>query len=154
MAKRHECPAVRVAMMPRDTNGMGDIFGGVIMSQVDIAGAITAHAVCDNRIVTRVCTVEFIAPVLVNDILTCWGRVEKIGNTSIAVTVDVQVERRGRSIKVGQASLVFVAVDEHRRPTPIKLRDGLTRERVNGSTTSCRRGCGTQRKSKGNARKR
>lgn len=152
MAKQHECPAVRVAMMPRDTNGMGDIFGGVIMSQVDIAGAITAHAVCDNRIVTRICTVEFISPVLVNDILTCWGRVEKIGNTSITVTVDVQVERRGRSIKVGQATLVFVAVDEKRRPTPIKLRDGLTRESINGGRMTCGRGCLSQRK--GSARKR
>jgi acyl-CoA thioesterase YciA len=119
-------------MMPRDTNGMGDIFGGVIMSQVDIAGAITAHAVCDNRIVTRVCTVEFISPVLVNDILTCWGRVQKVGNTSIAVTVDVEVERRGRKIRVGQATLVFVAVDDKRRPTPIKLRHGVSRTRMNG----------------------
>ena len=126
MKRTHECPAIRVAMMPRDTNGRGDIFGGVIMSQVDIAGAVTAHHVCENRLVTRVCTVEFIRPVLVNDILTLWGRLEKIGNTSITVKVAVEVERAGQRVTVGDATLVFVAVGADRKPTPVKLRDNVS----------------------------
>jgi len=140
MKKTHECPAIRVAMMPCHTNGRGDIFGGVIMSQVDIAGAVTAHHVCENRLVTRVCTVEFIRPVLVNDILTLWGRLEKIGNTSITVKVEVEVERAGQLIKVGEAALVFVAVGADRKPTPVKMRD-----KVSGSC------CKRQRRSTGKA---
>ncbi len=141
--KHNSCPAIRVAMMPRDTNGMGDIFGGVIMSHVDLAGASAARSVCDNRIVTRVCTVEFHKPVLVNDFLTLWGRVEKIGTTSITVKVAVESERNGEYTPVGEATLVFVAVDENRKPTTVKLRKGVRRPRAAAEgKVVCRTKCG------------
>lgn len=116
--------ATRVAMMPRDTNGQGHIFGGVLLSNIDIAGAIAARQACSSEVIRKVVTramdpVEFTKPVLVNDILTCYGKVTRVGNTSIGVHVDVEVDRNGLIIPVAQADMVFVSVDENERPVPI-----------------------------------
>lgn len=116
--------ATRVAMMPRDTNGQNCIFGGVLLSNIDIAGAIVARQACTAGLIQRVVTramdpVEFTKPVLVNDILTCYGKVTRVGKTSIAVHVDVEVDRNGVIIPVANADIVYVSVGDDFRPTPI-----------------------------------
>ena|SRR5688572_18230140 len=125
MKKRSQCPATRVVMMPRDTNGMGNIFGGVILSHIDLAGAVAVRGVCSNRVVT-VCMQEvvFKKPVHVGDILTCWAEVTKIGNTSVHTKVEVEVEREGEIIAVTAATIVYVAVDEKGEPTPVQRYKG------------------------------
>jgi len=111
-------------MMPRDTNGHGHISGGVILSSIDIAGATVARTACGpggiKRMVTRaIDQVDFRQPVLVNDILTCYSRIVRVGKTSVTVHVDVEVDRHSKIIPVTKADLVFVAVDENDRPVPI-----------------------------------
>ena len=110
-------PALRVLAMPRDTNPMGDIFGGWIMSQVDIAGAIVASQLVKCRIVTvGVNEFTFKHPVLVGDIISCYGKVVKTGTTSITVKVEVCAIRNNydeKCIKVTEATTVYVAIDEN-----------------------------------------
>ena len=119
--------ATRIAMMPRDTNGAGHIFGGVLLSDIDIAGAIVARGACGglvNRVVTRAMDkVEFKKPVLVNDILTCYGTITRVGRTSVSVHVDVEVDRAGEIIEVTEADVVYVAVDEDGKPARIPCGD-------------------------------
>ncbi len=110
-------PALRVLAMPRDTNPRGDIFGGWIMSQVDIAGGIVASQLVKSRVVT-VAVNEFIFkhPVYVGDIISCYGKVVKTGNTSITVNVEVCALRNNydeKCIKVTEAVAVYVAIDEN-----------------------------------------
>lgn len=108
-------PTTRVLTMPKDTNSAGDIFGGWIMSQVDIAASITAHRRAKGRVVTvAVNKFTFQQPVYVGDLISCYAEIVKTGNTSLTVHVDVIAERdRGteQRIKVTEASLTFVAVD-------------------------------------------
>ncbi len=116
--------ATRVVMMPRDTNGQGNIFGGVILSHIDLAGAVVARLACGRRRTKRIVTramdsVEFSKPVLVNDILTCYGTITFIGHTSIGVHVDVEVDRAGIIIPVTDADVVYVAVNSRGKPTPV-----------------------------------
>ena len=113
-------PTIRVLAMPTDTNAAGDIFGGWIMSQVDIAGSIAAFRRARGRVVTvAVNSFEFHQPVFVGDLISCYAEVIRIGRTSLSVRVEVYAERNRRSeecIKVTEATLTFVAVDENRRP--------------------------------------
>lgn len=113
-------PALRVLAMPKDTNPMGDIFGGWIMSQVDIAGAIVASQLVKSRVVTvAVNEFTFKQPVLVGDIISCYGKVTKTGRTSITVNVEVCALRNRfdeKCIKVTEATAVYVAVDENGNP--------------------------------------
>jgi acyl-CoA thioesterase YciA len=123
-----ECPAkgepsIRILMMPSDANASGDIFGGWIMAQVDIAGAVIAARETGGRVVTVAVTeFQFKKPVLVGDLVSCYGEVVKIGRTSITVDVCVFAERQGLpkgGIKVTEAQVVYVAVDENRQPRVI-----------------------------------
>jgi len=113
-------PTIRVLAMPTDTNAAGDIFGGWIMSQVDIAGSITAFRRARGRVVTvAVNSFEFHQPVFVGDLISCYGHVIRIGRTSLSVKVEVYAERdrqQEECIKVTEAVLTFVAVDEQRKP--------------------------------------
>lgn len=113
-------PTIRVLAMPTDTNAAGDIFGGWIMSQVDIAGTIAAFRRARGRVVTvAVNSFEFHQPVFVGDLISCYAEVIRIGRTSLSVRVEVYAERNRRSeecIKVTEATLTFVAVDENRKP--------------------------------------
>ena len=106
--------------MPADTNFAGNIFGGWILSQVDIAGSIPAIRRARGRVTTvAVNSVEFHQPVFVGDIVSCYAEVVRVGRTSITVQVDVYAERnpaRVECIQVTQAVLTFVAIDEHRKP--------------------------------------
>lgn len=116
-------PEIRVLPMPADTNASGDIFGGWLMSQVDIAGSIAAHRYVGNRVVTvSVNEFVFIKPVFVGDLVSIYANVHHIGNTSISIALDVMAEReRGQkeAIKVASAILTYVSIDENRQPKTI-----------------------------------
>lgn len=118
-----EPPTMRLPAQPRDTNAAGDIFGGWIMSQVDLAGAIVASRRARGRVVTvAVNSFQFHQPVYVGDLISCYASVEKTGNTSITVFVEVFAERypsRTECIKVTEATLTYVAVDDNRKPRPL-----------------------------------
>lgn len=116
--------ATRGVMMPRDAHGQGAIDGDVLLKQIDIAGALTARRACSNKIIKRLVTramdnIEYKQPVRVNDVLTCYGYVLRIGRTSITVQVEVEVDRLGETIPVTVAQLTFVALDANGRPTPV-----------------------------------
>lgn len=115
-----KCPAIRVVMFPKDTNPSGNIFGGVILSNIDIAAGVAARAATMHRTVT-VCMKEVIfeRPVKVGDILTFWADIIKTGRTSVTIRVKVEAERRGQTIPVTEGEAIFVAVDEKDRPIPL-----------------------------------
>jgi len=117
-------PAIRVVMMPKDTNALGTIFGGVILSYIDQAGAVEAHRTCPGRIVTvSMREVVFHAPVFVGDLVTLWTETVRVGTTSVTVKVVVEAERGrpgGPKAKVTEAEVVFVHVGPDGRPLPIR----------------------------------
>ncbi len=117
-------PTLRLVAMPTDVNAAGDIFGGWIISQIDIAGSIEAHRRAKGRVVTvAVNSVQFHEPVFVGDIVSCYAEVIGVGRTSITTNVKVFAERAWHDgsniIKVTEATLTYVALDEHRRPTAV-----------------------------------
>lgn len=122
----NEVPAIRVVAMPADTNATGDIFGGWIMSQVDLAGSVLAYEKTYGRVATvAVNSFQFHKPVYVGDLVSCYARVKKIGNTSITIDVEVFAQRsrdKYNCIKVTEATLTFVAIDENRKPVAISSR--------------------------------
>ena len=119
-------PAIRVAAMPADTNSAGTIFGGWIMSQVDIAGSIAALERARGRVVTvAVNSFEFHQPVFVGDLISCYAEVIEVGRTSITVKVEVYAQRNPgnpETIKVTEAELTYVALDENRKPRSVPPR--------------------------------
>ena len=115
-------PTLRVVPMPSDANYSGDIFGGWIMSQVDIAGSIPAAQLAKGRIVTiAVNSFLFKQPVMIGDLVSFYADVVKVGKTSITVDVEVFAQRRSlhEIVKVTEATLTYVAVDENRKPRVI-----------------------------------
>jgi acyl-CoA thioesterase YciA len=120
---KDEQPAIRIFAMPTDINASGDIFGGWLMSQVDIAGSIAAYRRAKGRIVTvAVNEFTFLKPVYVGDLVSIYSEVIKVGSTSLQVSVTAYTEReRGSSIchKVSEALLTYVAIDENRKPRPV-----------------------------------
>ena len=110
-------PAIRLAMLPRDTNSQGTIFGGVILSYIDMAGAIEAHRHTgkDRFVTVAMREVIFHAPVFVGDLVSFYSETLKIGTTSITVRVVVEAERYGSGDRkrVTEAEVVYVAVDEN-----------------------------------------
>ena len=120
---RNKIPALRVVPMPADANQHGDIFGGWIMSQVDIAGGTFAARLARGRVAT-VAVKEFVfkQPVQIGDVLSFYVDVERIGSTSITVTVEVYAERRPSdptTVKVTEATLTYVAIDREGRPRAV-----------------------------------
>ena len=116
-------PALRVVPMPADSNQNGDIFGGWIMAQVDVAGGTVAGRVARWRVATvSVHSFVFKQPVQIGDIVSLYAEVERIGNTSITVKVEVYAER-GRAdakvVKVTEAVLTYVAIDLKGKPRPV-----------------------------------
>jgi acyl-CoA thioesterase YciA len=109
--------------MPADANPAGDIFGGWLMSQMDVAGGITAAARARGRVATvAVQAMEFHRPVLIGDVLCCYADIEKIGRTSITIRVEAWVQRGNdpdRLIKVTEGVFTFVALDKQGRPRPV-----------------------------------
>jgi acyl-CoA thioesterase YciA len=121
-------PALRVTPMPADANFHGDIFGGWIMSQVDIAGSVPASRRARGRIATvAVNSFVFKEPVLMGDLVSFYATIEKTGRTSITVSVEVYAQRNPDeeiTVKVTEASLTYVAVGADRRPRPLPPLDG------------------------------
>jgi acyl-CoA thioesterase YciA len=116
-------PAIRDIMMPRDTNALGSIFGGHILSLIDLAAGQHARSVAPKKYVTKVMReVEFIAPVYVGDAVSFYCETKKIGRTSITISVDVEATRGVdylHTIKVTSAEVVMVAVDSSGNAIPI-----------------------------------
>jgi acyl-CoA thioesterase YciA len=117
-------PAIKVLLLPKDTNPLGTIFGGVILSHVDLASAVEARKTAARRYVTKAMReVEFHEPVFLGDVVNFFTETVRVGRTSITVRVSVEAERwgagRGERVKVTEAEVVLVATDAAGRPTPI-----------------------------------
>ncbi len=122
-------PAIRIAMLPRDTNPQGTIFGGIILSYIDMAGAIEAHrnTRIDRFVTVAMREVKFHKPVFVGDLVSFYAETVRIGNTSITTRVIVEAERyggTGERIRVTEAEVIYVAVDENRKKMKIVKRQG------------------------------
>jgi acyl-CoA thioesterase YciA len=121
--KTREAPRIRIVMLPKDTNGLGNIFGGVILSHIDLAAGEHARSIAPLRYVTKVMKeVEFIAPVKVGDTVSFYTETMQVGTTSVRVKV-LCTSTRGigkiEEIKVTEAEVVMVAVNENGDPIPI-----------------------------------
>jgi acyl-CoA thioesterase YciA len=119
-------PILRVVPRQGDINSNGHIFGGWVLSQMDIAAGIVAAREADGAVATvAIDAMEFIAPILIYDLVSVYARVERIGRTSISIRIDVIASRdRGKNeVKVTEGLFTFVALDENHRPRPVK-RDG------------------------------
>ena len=120
-----QTPTLRVVPMPADTNVTGDIFGGWILSQIDIAGSVAAHRRAQGRVITvAVNAVQFHQPVFVGDLVSFYADVTRVGTTSLTVEVRVYAERfRSPSahecVQVTAATLTYVAMGEDHRPRPV-----------------------------------
>ena len=116
-------PAIRVLAMPKDSNASGDIFGGWIMAQADIAGHVPAVERAGGRVTTvAVNRFEFRRPVFMGDLVSCYARVLRVGRSSMTVEVQVFAQRHPthrECVKVTEAILTYVAVDERGRPRPV-----------------------------------
>jgi acyl-CoA thioesterase YciA len=124
-------PAIRITLLPRDTNPQGTIFGGIILSYIDIAGAVEAHrrTGLERFVTVAMREVIFHQPVFVGDLVSFYAQTLKVGTTSITIRVVVEAERYGGTserIKVTEAEVIYVAVDANRR----KMR--INRELVKG----------------------
>jgi acyl-CoA thioesterase YciA len=118
-------PAIRITMLPRDTNAYGTIFGGVILRYIDLAAGIEARKQTGKRFVTKAMKeVVFVAPVFLGDLVTFYTRTTRTGRTSITIDVEVESERLGPAgnkeiVKVTEAEVIFVAVDNNGRPVAL-----------------------------------
>jgi acyl-CoA thioesterase YciA len=117
-------PAIRVILLPRDTNAQGSIFGGVILSHIDLAGVTEARKHAAKRFVTvAMKEVVFKKPVYVGDTVSFFTKTTKLGTTSVTIHVDVEAQRwqdPSQVVLVTEAEIVFVAIDDQGEPTPIK----------------------------------
>lgn len=116
--------AIRLTMMPRDTNAHGTVFGGVILSYIDVAGGVEAiRHTRHNRFVTvAMKEVFFHEPVFIGDLVSFYAKTLRVGNTSITIHVDVEAERfgtPGEIVKVTEAEVIFVAIDEEQKKISI-----------------------------------
>jgi len=138
-----KCPAIRQVMFPKDTNPSGNIFGGIILSHIDVAGAIAARLHSKHRMVT-VCMKEvvFKKPVKVGDILTCWADVTAKGRTSVTVKIRVEAERHGEVIHVTDGEAIYVAVDNQDRPIALDS-EVIADEKTDISPSPATSGAGT-----------
>lgn len=121
-------PTLRVVAMPTDCSYTGDVFGGWIMAQVDIAGSIPAVHLARGRVATvAVNSFQFKQPLFMGDIVSFYARIEKVGRTSITVDVEVFAQRDPAEpvcVRVTEAKLTYVAVDENRKPRPVPREPG------------------------------
>ncbi len=120
----NEQPMLRIIPMPADTNAHGTIFGGWVMAQVDLAGSVPAVERAQGPVVTvAVNSFRFREPVFVGDLVSFYARVVKVGHTSVTVDVEVYAQRgrdgRGEAVKVTEAQLTYVAIDQDRKPRPV-----------------------------------
>ncbi len=123
-AERLRNAAIRITMMPRDTNAHGTIFGGVILSYIDVAGGVEAvrHTSHERFVTVAMKEIIFHEPVYVGDLVSFYATTTKVGNTSITIKVIVEAERfgsRGQSVRVTEAEVVYVAVNQNREKVKI-----------------------------------
>ena len=121
-------PAIKVLLLPKDTNALGTIFGGVILSHIDLASAVEARKTAPHRFVTKAMNgVEFHAPVFVGDLVNFFTETARVGRTSITVTVIVEAERwgagQGEQVRVTEAEVILVAIGPDGLPVPIRATD-------------------------------
>lgn len=119
--------AIRVTMMPKDTNAHGTIFGGILLSYLDLAGAIAARGYCERVVTVKMTEVIFHEPVYVGDVVSFFASVTHVGRTSITTHVSVEADRYTgphRAVKVTDADIVYVNVDAGRRQVPIERSPG------------------------------
>ena len=115
-------PVIRTAPMPADVNGNGDIFGGWVLSQMDVAGGIVAARRAQGRVATvAISDMTFHEPIKVGDVVTIYGEVARVGTTSLTIKLETVVQRRldPEPIKVTQGNFVYVAIDETGRPRAV-----------------------------------
>ena len=117
--------AIRLTMMPRDTNAHGTVFGGIILSYIDVAGSVEAvrQTKHDRFVTVAMKEVVFHAPVFVGDLVSFYAETIKIGNTSVTVHVEVEAERfgnQGQKVKVTSADVVFVAINQFREKVQVR----------------------------------
>ncbi len=115
-------PAIRTMPLPRDANASGDIFGGWILSQMDIAGGVVAAERAGGRVVTvAVEGMKFHRPVFIGDMVSCHAKVVRVGRTSVTVDVETVARRQrlGEEVTVTEGLFTYVAVDDQRRPRPV-----------------------------------
>ncbi|MCU0239410.1 MAG: acyl-CoA thioesterase [Pyrinomonadaceae bacterium] len=117
-------PAIRLTMMPRDTNAHGTVFGGVILSYIDVAGGVEAvrHTKHDRFVTVAMKEVIFHEPVFIGDLVSFYAETRKVGNTSITIHVDVEAERfgsNGQKVKVTEAEVIYVAINQYREKVVI-----------------------------------
>jgi acyl-CoA thioesterase YciA len=115
-------PALRTLAMPGDANPNGDIFGGWVLAQMDLAGAVPAYAAARGRIATvAVDALRFHKPVAIGDLVSCYAEIIRIGTTSIAVRIETWVRRRfdESEVKVTEGTFVYVAIDEQGQPRAV-----------------------------------
>ena len=115
-------PALRTLAMPADANPNGDIFGGWVLAQMDLAGGVVAAHRARGRLATvAVEAMRFHAPIAVGDLVTCYAEVTKIGTTSITVAIETWARRRRGpvEVKVTEGTFIYVAIDEDGRPRPV-----------------------------------
>jgi acyl-CoA thioesterase YciA len=118
-------PAIKVLLLPKDTNALGTIFGGVILSHIDLASAVEARKTAPHRYVTKAMNgVEFHAPVFVGDLVNFFTETVRVGRTSITVKVVVDAERwgagQGERVRVTEAEVILVAIGPDGIPVPIR----------------------------------
>jgi acyl-CoA thioesterase YciA len=116
-------PILRVVPRPGDINANGHIFGGWVVSQMDIAAGIVASREAKGPVATvAIDAMEFIAPILLHDLISVYARIERVGRTSLGIRIEVVATRdRGTSeVKVTEGLFTFVALDEHNRPRPVR----------------------------------
>ena len=114
---------IRAIAMPADTNSNGDIFGGWIVSQMDLGGAVLARSVAQSRVVTvAIEAMSFVAPVNVGDTVTCYARIQDIGRTSMKVAMEVWTHHYsdGSERRVTHGIFTYVAIDENGTPHAVK----------------------------------
>ena len=127
MAESRRDPIVRTMPQPADMNGNGDIFGGWVLSQMDVAGGALAARVAKGRVATVAITaMTFVEPIKVGDMVSIYGEVEKIGRTSITIGLETVVQRRHDNIdiRVTHGTFVFVAIDEDGKPRAVPREAG------------------------------
>ncbi len=114
-------PAIRIVLLPKDTNANGTIFGGIILSHIDLAGAVEAKKHTRERVVTvAMKEVIFKQPVLVGEIVSFYTSTLKIGTSSVTVAVDVEVSRNNSQVKVTAAELTYVSVNKDGQSIPLQ----------------------------------
>ncbi len=115
-------PALRTLAMPADANPNGDVFGGWVLAQMDLAGSVPAAARAGGRIATvAVDAMRFHRPIFIGDLVSCYAAIKRVGTTSIAVEVETWVRRRAGKevVRVTEGTFVYVAIDEAGRPRPV-----------------------------------